>query len=233
MKIFLTILTAGLLALPAMAGRECVELTVEAPPSVTVLPDQAQNLTVTGEIKNCGDEAGNVEMSVELIINGHTVSISNSTPQPLGAGESAVRTVGLPIPQQAQEGLQKALVSVSMDGETVVAQEVLVNLINGDEPPGPPSASAEKTVLKNYPNPFNASTSINFNLSEDGKVKLEVFNILGQKVRTLVDQNMNAGTHQVVWDGTDQSGKSVGSGVYFYRLNADKSSLTKRMQLIK
>jgi hypothetical protein len=209
--------------------RECVDLTVEAPSSAVILPDQARNLTVSGTIKNCGDLAGMVEMSVELVINGRTISIANSTPTPLGAGESIVRTTELPIPPNAQEGLQKALVSVKMNDNTVTAQEVLVNLINGSEP----AASSKTGLLDNYPNPFNASTSIRFSLAEPTLVRLEIYNVLGQKVRTLVNQSYPAGVYTITWDGKNASGKNVSSGVYFYNLLAGKHKETRSMQLIK
>ncbi|MCK5052230.1 MAG: T9SS type A sorting domain-containing protein [Candidatus Cloacimonetes bacterium] len=70
-------------------------------------------------------------------------------------------------------------------------------------------------LIGNYPNPFNPSTNIKFSLKTDSKVSLMIYNIRGQKVRTLVNDNLQAGHHSVVWDGRDDSGKSVSSGVYF------------------
>lgn len=70
-------------------------------------------------------------------------------------------------------------------------------------------------LIGNYPNPFNPSTNIKFSLKTDSKVSLMIYNIRGQKVRTLVNENLPAGHHSVVWNGRDDSGKSVSSGVYF------------------
>ena len=70
-------------------------------------------------------------------------------------------------------------------------------------------------LIGNYPNPFNPSTNIKFSLKTDSKVSLMIYNIRGQKVRTLVNDNLQAGHHSVVWDGRDDSGKNVSSGVYF------------------
>jgi hypothetical protein len=89
------------------------------------------------------------------------------------------------------------------------------------------------SLSQNYPNPFNPSTNIRFNLPTSGHVTLEIFNILGQKVKTLVDENLSAGYQQIIWDGTDQSGNKVASGIYFYRLLTKDFSQTKKMVFFK
>ena len=88
-------------------------------------------------------------------------------------------------------------------------------------------------LAQNYPNPFNPSTTIRYQLPEATKVRLEVFNILGQVVRTLVDEQRRAGYHTVVWDGRNDAGSRVGSGVYYYRLQADGRVMVKKMALLK
>ncbi len=88
-------------------------------------------------------------------------------------------------------------------------------------------------LMGNYPNPFNPDTIIRFSLVNESKVTLDVFNIKGQKVRTLVNETKAAGFYSSKWDGRDDNGNQVSSGVYFYRLNADKNSLTKKMILMK
>ena len=76
------------------------------------------------------------------------------------------------------------------------------------------------TLEPNYPNPFNSSTTIAFAIPANGEVRLEIFDVLGQKVRTLATQDMPAGLHQIPWDGRDGKGRQAAGGVYFYRLNA-------------
>ncbi|MEW6411715.1 MAG: T9SS type A sorting domain-containing protein [Candidatus Zixiibacteriota bacterium] len=88
-------------------------------------------------------------------------------------------------------------------------------------------------LSQNFPNPFNPTTSIRFALPQACHVELVVYNMLGQKVRTLVDQRMDAGHQLVEWDGRDGGGQQVASGVYFYRLNAADFSQTKKMMLLK
>jgi len=90
------------------------------------------------------------------------------------------------------------------------------------------------TELKgNYPNPFNPTTSINFSLGQMTDVSLEIYNVIGQKVRTLVNGQLEAGQHNVVWDGRDDHGKGVSSGVYFYRLTGGAYTATRKMLMIK
>jgi len=90
------------------------------------------------------------------------------------------------------------------------------------------------TALKaNYPNPFNPSTTILFDVARSGHVSLDIYNTKGQKVICLVDENKPAGSHIVHWNGVDSSGHSVASGIYFYRMTADGYSSVKKMVLMK
>ena len=89
------------------------------------------------------------------------------------------------------------------------------------------------TLGQNYPNPFNPSTIIPYQMPTAASVRLEVFNVLGQRVATLVDGERSAGAHTAVWDATDAVGQAVGAGVYFYRLrSAGLPTLTRRMVLV-
>lgn len=88
-------------------------------------------------------------------------------------------------------------------------------------------------LANNYPNPFNPTTTIKYGLMADGKVSIIMYNIKGQKVKTLVNESQKAGHHTIVWDGKDDYGKQVASGVYFYRMITDKFSETKKALLLK
>ncbi len=88
-------------------------------------------------------------------------------------------------------------------------------------------------LLGNYPNPFNPETSISYNLREAGQVTLDIYNLKGQKVRTLVNEHQDKGQHNVVWNGKDENNSSVASGVYFYRMSNGSYSSTKKMILMK
>ena len=84
----------------------------------------------------------------------------------------------------------------------------------------------------NYPNPFNPSTIIPYQLAASSAVRLEVFNLLGQRIATLVDGEQSAGSHAATWHATDSAGRAVGAGVYIYRMTVDAESQTGRMVLI-
>jgi hypothetical protein len=87
---------------------------------------------------------------------------------------------------------------------------------------------------QNYPNPFSSSsTSIEYTLKENSKVELSIYNLKGQLVKTLVDETKDASTHQIAWNGLDDSGKKAPSGVYFYRLKANGRTETRKMVKIK
>lgn len=89
------------------------------------------------------------------------------------------------------------------------------------------------SVSQNYPNPFNPTTVIEYSIPVTSRVSVRIYNILGQVVRTLVDENKLAGTYSVIWDGTNNSGKPVTSGVYFYLVKTDDFKETKKMTLIR
>ena len=95
------------------------------------------------------------------------------------------------------------------------------------------SLSHNDIRLTNYPNPFNPTTTISFDLPEESKVKIEIYNIKGQKVKTLANDKYQTGNHQVIWNGTDENNKSVGSGVYFYKMETADVTVMKKCLLLK
>jgi immune inhibitor A len=125
-----------------------------------------------------------------------------------------------------------AVENISVAGETMTA-DLIVGIaasVEDDDITLPANYSLEQ----NYPNPFNPNTNIAFDLAERATVKLEVFNILGQQVRVLIDGSVAGGTTIAVWDATDQSGSTVASGTYFYKLTVDDDTEeTKKMVLLK
>ena len=98
-----------------------------------------------------------------------------------------------------------------------------------DEEPKPEALP----TITSYPNPFNPSTTISFILPESGHASLTVYNLAGQKVRTLTDEPVAAGNHTVVWDGRDDSGNAVAAGVYVTRLTTGDAMVTGKMVLVK
>jgi len=91
----------------------------------------------------------------------------------------------------------------------------------------------EFKLAQNYPNPFNPNTKISYALPKDCDVKLTIYNMLGQKIKVLVDEYQTAGYKHVHWDGKDDKGKEVASGIYFYRLDAGEFTESKKMLILK
>jgi hypothetical protein len=88
-------------------------------------------------------------------------------------------------------------------------------------------------LIGNYPNPFNPETVIKYGLKTDTKVLLEIYNLRGQKVKTLINDSQSAGYHQITWNGRDKTGKQTASGVYFYIMKTDNFEKTRKMILLK
>ena len=147
--------------------------------------------------------------------------------------------VGL-VDLQGLEVIKKGSQSlVELDGEYQI-QSVLASDMNNRGIAPVVNQSALITSLpvayeleQNYPNPFNPATEISFSLPEQTHVNLEIYNVLGQRVITLVNEQMEAGAHEVTWDSKDNDGSSVASGIYLYRLNTDKFSQSRKMMLLK
>jgi hypothetical protein len=133
-------------------------------------------------------------------------------------------TVGLVSPAGCFADIMVECVApgVAVDGD-----EDAEDVAFGDDTP------AETALQGNYPNPFNPSTTISYGLSQDSWVSLRVYNSLGQEVATLVNQFQHAGTKSAVWNGRNNSGATVASGIYIYRLTTDNVVLSEKMLFMK
>ncbi len=111
---------------------------------------------------------------------------------------------------------------------------VQIQTVTGINEPGEDHALPVNFALEqNYPNPFNPTTKIQFSLPESGKIKIEVFNMVGRKVRTLANKQFDAGVHEVIFDGRSERGKPLASGVYLYRLTTKGIVESKKMIMLK
>jgi len=119
------------------------------------------------------------------------------------------------------------------DGEDFLGlylQKYDVSSLAAPEEEIPPMAAK---LMQNFPNPFNPETTLSFALPQASPVTIEVFNIKGQKVKTLIKDSFAPGQHSVVWNGTDDKGLSVSSGVYFYKMSTTNLVSTRKMLLMK
>ncbi len=102
--------------------------------------------------------------------------------------------------------------------------------VHGNDDGGQPDGFR---IVQNYPNPFNPSTTIEYLIPTRSRVVIEIFNVLGQKVRTLVNETKSAGSYRVEWSGSDDSGNSVPTGIYLYRFRAGDVVQIRKMLLVK
>ncbi len=109
-------------------------------------------------------------------------------------------------------------------------EELDITAVSG---PATTPAPASSRLLENYPNPFNPSTHIPFELDQPDRVRIAIFDLNGRQVTQLVDAVFEAGHHQVEWNGRDASGRSVASGTYLVRLQVDETVEAERLVLLR
>jgi hypothetical protein len=97
----------------------------------------------------------------------------------------------------------------------------------------PDSPALTFALAQNYPNPFNPNTSISFSLASSADTSLKIYNLKGQIVATLAEGILEAGNHTIDWDGRDDNGNALSSGIYFYRLQSGQTTLQRKMVLSK
>jgi len=124
------------------------------------------------------------------------------------------------------------LTGMTFDGIPIEGQDCVIIIHKGAAKPSAETPT-EFSLSSNYPNPFNPETNIYFTLPERTQVTLIIYNILGERVKTLVNRDMEAGIHTIRWNGTDESGNPKASGIYFYKLSAGDFTATRKMVLIK
>jgi len=108
----------------------------------------------------------------------------------------------------------------------------LYKLLRGDDSPVPPIPPLP-LISKNYPNPFNPFTTIEFSIPATGRAKVAVYNIRGQRVRDLLDSLLDRGHHKLIWDGKDNSNRNVSSGIYFFKLDSGNRYSIRKAMLMK
>ena len=195
-------------------------LSMTSPPIINVNPtfvNKELGINQTGEeiieLTNIGGEILNY--TITLVESPEWLEIDPASGS-LASGEMDEITLSFDT-----NGLEAGQYTSSMLIEDGLGEETTVPIILNVTATGINGNLPTVTELNgNYPNPFNPTTNIKFSLKADSKVSLMIYNIRGQKVKTLVEDDMQAGYHSVVWNGTDESGKNVSSGVYFSRFDS-------------
>lgn len=192
-----------------------------------------------------------IDCESDFAVGGALITIATqSTIEP---GSITVAQNGMTV-TQFQDGNGLRVLIYSMEGASIPAgsNEILaidgindftieaVDLASSDGryvpvDPGskPVNLPGEYVLHQNYPNPFNPETRIAFDLPESGRVELALYNVLGRRITTLANGIFTAGLHEVTWDGRDEKGASVSSGVYLYRLETPLGSISRKMILLK
>ncbi len=161
-------------------------------------------------------------------------SLFTAPPLPLAAGEQqSIKITGLTaglryyiaIKTFDSNGNQSALSNVS-------SAEAGIN-ISTDLDDSNNNLPKEFSLAQNYPNPFNPTTTIGFSLPKTSYVKLNIYNIEGKKVKSLVDNSLPAGQHLITWDGTNSDGSKTATGIYIYRIVTDTYTAANKMVLLK
>jgi hypothetical protein len=153
-------------------------------------------------------------------VSGGKLSVAMAGTTPL-AEDREIAVISLKVSSKNVES--------SITGEAIVNENEVASL----EKVGIRQIPNEYKLSQNYPNPFNPTTNISFQIKDNGRVMITIYDILGKKVRTLVDENLNAGYYTVQWNGLSDNGMSLSSGTYFYKIDAGSFTSVKRMLLIK
>jgi hypothetical protein len=170
------------------------------------------------------ERAAGMELDYGLVDGQLMVLISSRSGQVIKAGSGAV----VKVPFEVSENVHSQVAIEVVEPIVFTAEQVyveagsMVTVKVGDLVP------TEYSLGQNYPNPFNPTTSVAYSLPEEARVKLEVYNTLGQVVTVLVDGQQEAGYHQVEWNAGEMP-----SGVYFYRITANSFTATRSMVLMK
>ena len=164
----------------------------------------------------------------------YTASLNNGSPlpswisfDPVTRTFSGTPLASRPIPLSIKViATDTARASVSSAFGLEITDPTGIEAMNGQLP-------KESQLFQNYPNPFNPSTTIHYTLAKSSFIKLNIYNLLGQKIRTIRNTFQTAGEYSLVWDATDERNTPVSSGLYFYRLEADNLTVQKKMLLVK
>lgn len=163
-----------------------------------------------------------------------TMFTYNSSLFPLIVAPSSQDSVGIVFRSFAEDTFNTTLTVLSNAQTQPVVNLTGTGIVVGiQEPENQPVVISEYSLKQNYPNPFNPSTTIVYEIPENGFTKLSIYDVKGRLVKELVNRQTEAGRHTSVWDGNDSQGNKVSSGIYFYRLVSNKFVETKKMVLLK
>jgi len=131
-------------------------------------------------------------------------------------------------------GSERDIANVSLNKINLAGGDgALINYVSRKNSSEVKVIPGEFALHQNFPNPFNPSTEIRFDLPAEGKVELAIYNLMGQNIRTLYTDNMTPGYHAIIWNGTNDMGSQVATGMYFYSIQTSEFHATKKMLFLK
>lgn len=172
----------------------------------------------------------------------YIVKKCNTLGSPLKSWSLADDTCFYICPNQTDMSFQMNVYSVASNGDTSLPATRGVCTGNINMCPGNITKDIKDTqvilptrnaLYQNYPNPFNLSTEISFSLAEPGHVTIDIYDLLGRKIVTLIDRTFESGEHNIPWDGRDADGSDAASGIYFYCLKAGQYTEIRKMMMLK
>ncbi len=212
-------------------------VTVVGPPDASGLPGGQALLSF--QFTNTGSETDSFDVSASIETGWPiTYPVAKLSSVTLPPGGSAGVDAMIHIPSGTNdttvkvifEAKSRTLGSIAAGATTALSVTTPTDVSTGA---GGGSVPTQFSLAQNYPNPFNPETEIAFSLRAEGRVRLEVFNLLGQSVAVLIDGHLPQGTTVVNWNGRDGRGAGVPTGIYFYRLTQNNQSLVRKMTLLK
>jgi LEA14-like dessication related protein len=184
-------------------------------------------------------------LSISLNMNGTAANEFRASPSSATIAAKGSRTISVTFAptrtgnRTAQLSIRYGTggdaITVSLKGKGLSSSSVVVANEGSELGAAKPldSSHSPKLSVGNYPNPFNSQTVFSYHLNSYARVRVEIFDLLGRRVCVLIDDLQNMGDHQITWDGTDQQGKSLGSGIYLYKLQTNMYSASGKMLLLR
>jgi hypothetical protein len=194
--------------------------------SPAAMSEALTKVTYIGTIAGIVRSNTNVPVRGATITCGDVVATTNDSGAYSMQVEEGTYTLVASHPNYNTETVENVIVYANQ----TTTQNFIMTAVDNDDNAQIPVATS---LNGNYPNPFNPETTISFSLKEPAMVSIQIFNVQGKLVNTLVNEDMTAGNYTVIWDGKDSGGRNVASGVYYYRMIAGKYSSTRKMIMLK
>ncbi|MDP8221644.1 MAG: C10 family peptidase, partial [Candidatus Stygibacter frigidus] len=200
--------------------------------SVTIAPPTAPVADAGDDITAVSGEEVTLDGEGSYDINGDILTYNWTAPAGIVLSNNAIANPVFTAPQVTEETQFTFTLIVSDEAFSSDPDDVIVTVVMIDNDENEIS-DANAVLLGNYPNPFNPETEIVFNLKTSADVELNIYNLKGQMIRSLINESMPAGEQRVIWNSMDSSNNIVGSGIYHYQLRSGKFTYTGKMVLLK